>query len=187
MVDLDRRSDCCSPSAHADCCDPGEKDACCGDGGCGCQAGRDQVSDVREQVRNRYAAAARATQAGALGPSGEVELTDRALDAVFAASLYADSAEDEAALSGSLGCGVPTAVADLSEGETVLDLGSGVGADVLISARRVGPTGKAIGIDMTDEMLDLARRNATEAGLDNVEFIKGVIEAIPLPTRTWTS
>ena len=76
---------------------------------------------------------------------------------------------------------MPTAVADLHEGETVLDLGSGAGADVLISARRVGPTGRAIGIDMTDEMLDLARTNAAQAGLENVEFIKGYLEQLPLP------
>jgi len=87
----------------------------------------------------------------------------------------------EAALNASLGCGVPTAVADLHEGETVLDLGSGAGADVLISARRVGPTGKAIGIDMTDKMLDLARANAAQAGAGNVEFLKGTIEELPLP------
>ena len=84
----------------------------------------------------------------------------------------------------SLGCGVPTAVADLHEGETVLDLGSGAGADVLISARRVGPTGKAIGLDMTDEMLELARQNAADAGIDNVEFLKGYIEEIPLPDNS---
>ena len=84
-------------------------------------------------------------------------------------------------MNASLGCGVPTAVADLNEGETVLDLGSGAGADVLISARRVGPTGKAIGVDMTDEMLDLARQNASTAGVANVEFLKGTIEAVPLP------
>ena len=76
---------------------------------------------------------------------------------------------------------VPTAVADLHEGETVLDLGSGAGADVLITARRVGPTGKAIGLDMTDEMLELARANAAQAGVENVEFVKGFIEDIPLP------
>ena len=81
----------------------------------------------------------------------------------------------------SLGCGVPTAVADLKQGEVVLDLGSGAGADVLISARRVGPSGKAIGLDMTDEMLELARTNARKAGLENVEFRKGEIEDIPLP------
>jgi ubiquinone/menaquinone biosynthesis C-methylase UbiE len=85
-----------------------------------------------------------------------------------------------AAVEASLGCGVPTAVAELREGETVLDLGSGAGADVLISAQRVGPTGKAIGLDMTDEMLDLARANAAAAGVDNVEFVKGYIEQIPL-------
>jgi arsenite methyltransferase len=87
----------------------------------------------------------------------------------------------EAAVQASLGCGVPTAVADLNEGETVLDLGSGGGADVLISARRVGLTGKAIGLDMTDEMLELARGNARDAGVSNVEFIKGYIEELPLP------
>ncbi len=86
-----------------------------------------------------------------------------------------------AALSASLGCGVPTAVAELREGETVLDLGSGAGADVLISARRVGPTGRAIGLDMTDEMLALAQANAAAAGVDNVEFIKGYLEEMPLP------
>ena len=78
------------------------------------------------------------------------------------------------------GCGVPTAVADLHEGEVVLDLGSGAGADVLISARRVGPTGRAIGLDMTDEMLELARANAAQAGVDNVEFLKGYLEDMPL-------
>src|SRR5438046_5078426 len=87
----------------------------------------------------------------------------------------------EAATLASLGCANPTAVADLCEGETVLDLGSGGGIDVILSARRVGPTGIAYGLDMTDEMLALARRNALEAGLTNVHFLKGVIEQIPLP------
>ena len=99
-----------------------------------------------------------------------------------------DDAETEGAtataVEASLGCGVPTAVADLHEGETVLDLGSGAGADVLISARRVGSTGKAIGLDMTDEMLELARANAAEAGVTNVEFVKGYIEDIPLADDT---
>ena len=90
----------------------------------------------------------------------------------------------EAAINASLGCGVPTAVADLHEGETVLDLGSGAGADVLISARRVGPTGRAIGLDMTDEMLELARANAREAGVENVEFLKGYLEDMPLEDET---
>ncbi|MGH2873215.1 MAG: arsenite methyltransferase, partial [Solirubrobacteraceae bacterium] len=102
---------------------------------------------------------------------------------VFGASLYAQAGEGtsaERAVGSSLGCGVPTAVADLYEGETVLDLGSGAGADVLISARRVGPAGRAIGIDMTDEMLDLARRNAAAAGVANVEFVKGYLEQLPL-------
>jgi len=106
---------------------------------------------------------------------------------VFGGTLYeSDEAADapEAAVNASLGCGVPTAVADLHEGETVLDLGSGAGADVLISARRVGETGRAIGLDMTDEMLQLARRNADEAGAENVEFLKGHIEDIPLRDGT---
>ncbi|MGH2530459.1 MAG: arsenite methyltransferase, partial [Actinomycetota bacterium] len=103
---------------------------------------------------------------------------------VFGDALYAGASTEGAvaeAVGASLGCGVPTAVADLHEGETVLDLGSGAGADVLISARRVGPTGRAIGLDMTDEMLELARRNAAEAGIANVEFVKGYIEDVPLP------
>ena len=89
----------------------------------------------------------------------------------------------DAAINASLGCGVPTAVADLHDGETVLDLGSGAGADVLICARRVGPTGRAIGLDMTDEMLELARANAAEAGVENVEFVKGYLEDDPARGR----
>jgi SAM-dependent methyltransferase len=103
---------------------------------------------------------------------------------VFGSALYDDGQAEGAtapAVAASLGCGVPTAVADLHEGETVLDLGSGAGADVLISAKRVGTTGRAIGLDMTDEMLDLARANAAQAGVENVEFVKGYIEDIPLP------
>ena len=103
---------------------------------------------------------------------------------VFGAELYSlDAAQGApgAAVAASLGCGVPTAVADLHPGEVVLDLGSGAGADVLISARRVAPGGRAIGLDMTDEMLELARRNAADAGVDNVEFVQGYLEDIPLP------
>jgi arsenite methyltransferase len=143
--------------------------------------------DVREQVRVRYAAAARAAAEGSTGcgcgPRSQVPLTDVTGAQVFGDALYdADDVGDAApAIQASLGCGVPTAVADLHEGETVLDLGSGAGGDVLISARRVGPTGKAIGLDMTDEMLELARKNAAEAHAGNVEFLRGHIEEIPLP------
>jgi arsenite methyltransferase len=136
------------------------------------------MADVRETVRERYAAAARAVA------DGRGSCCDRE---VFGADLYdADDTEraTAAAVAASLGCGVPTAIADLHPGETVLDLGSGAGADVLISAKRVGPTGRAIGIDMTDEMLALARANAAEAGVANVEFVKGYIEEIPLADAT---
>jgi arsenite methyltransferase len=150
--------------------------------------------DIRETVRERYAAAARVAAQGqdcGCGTSTEtaccgtaVALTDEQGTQVFGDALYAGADTDgatDAAVAASLGCGVPTAVADLHEGETVLDLGSGAGADVLISARRVGPAGKAIGLDMTDEMLELARRNAGDAGAANVEFHRGYIEDIPLP------
>jgi arsenite methyltransferase len=147
-----------------------------------------QPGDTREAVRERYAAAAKgATGEGGCCRSdsgcGSTTLVDGEAD-VFGATLYgADAAEGApaAAVAASMGCGVPTAVADLRPGETVLDLGSGAGADVLISARRVAPGGRAIGLDMTDEMLALARGNAAEAGVDNVEFVKGYIEEIPLP------
>jgi len=144
-------------------------------------------TEIREQVRERYAAAATAaateTSSGCCGGSGDAATAEKDAGQVFGGGLYGGEAESapKAAVDASLGCGVPTAVADLREGETVLDLGSGAGADVLISARRVGPTGKAIGLDMTDEMLELARRNAAEAGVSNVEFAKGYIEDIPLP------
>lgn len=146
---------------------------------------------VREQVRERYAAAATTVlttpvAAGCCGPAGADTCCDgSAATEKFGAGLY--DTTDRAALpvaatTASLGCGNPTAVADLRPGETVLDLGSGGGIDVLLSARRVGPTGKAYGLDMTDEMLQLARRNAAEAGVPNVEFLRGHIEDIPLPT-----
>jgi arsenite methyltransferase len=142
-------------------------------------------ADLRETVREKYASAARA----AANPETKsaccrsVSAPDADDAQVFGGALYGDGEAEGAtatAVAASLGCGVPTAVADLHEGETVLDLGSGAGADVLISARRVGPTGKAIGLDMTDEMLDLARANAAEAGIENVDFVKGYIEDIPL-------
>jgi len=160
--------------------------------------------EVREQVRQRYADAATAVSAGGAatccGPTTEIQTpaAERAassccsgtvpsaleIDHAFGAGLYAaDDVEHlpEEALLASLGCGNPVAVADLHPGETVLDLGSGGGIDVLLSARRVGPTGFAYGLDMTDEMLDLARANATSSGAVNVEFLKGEIESIPLP------
>ncbi len=150
-----------------------------------------QPEDLREQVRTRYAAAANTLELTAHSPvAGSAccggSSCGTAEDAVFGGSLYdgADRPDPSAgldeALAGSLGCGVPTAVADLHEGETVLDLGSGAGADVLISARRVGPTGRVIGVDMTPQMLDLARRNAAAAGAENVEFLEGYLEALPL-------
>jgi arsenite methyltransferase len=146
--------------------------------------------EVREAVRERYAEAAGAASSGAQasccsseGSScgcGSGVITADAL----ASSLYSGEQREalpDAAQLASLGCGNPTAVAELRQGETVLDLGSGGGIDVLLSARRVGPTGKAYGLDMTDEMLELARRNQREAGVENVEFVKGTIEQVPLP------
>ena len=149
----------------------------------------DQLRDV---VRERYATAATASSergCSALdydccGPEGVITDEQRAL---FGSSLYAGGERDElpsAAVLASLGCGNPTAVADLHEGETVLDLGSGGGIDVLLSARRVGPTGLAYGLDMTDEMLELARRNQAEAGITNVQWLKGTIEQVPLPDNS---
>ncbi|HSR43455.1 MAG TPA: arsenite methyltransferase [Longimicrobiales bacterium] len=141
--------------------------------------------DLKEAVRTKYAEAARRAAGGSKGSccasscgcaTEETDPITRDLyDAVTASSV------PEAAVLASLGCGNPTALAELGEGEVVLDLGSGGGIDVLLSAKRVGPTGKAYGLDMTEEMLELARRNAAEAGATNVEFLKGEIEEIPLP------
>ena len=139
--------------------------------------------DIREAVRERYAGAARAAgQDGCgCGPSCGGTMLREDERAVFGASRYEGEAVPEGAALASLGCGNPTAVAELREGETVLDLGSGGGLDVLLSARRVGPSGKAYGLDMTDEMLELARENQRKAGAENVEFLKGTIEEVPLP------
>jgi arsenite methyltransferase len=129
---------------------------------------------IREAVAARYAGLARAAQAGQAITDGDPDAPDGC------AAVYPDAGGlPEAAVRASLGCGNPVAVADLRPGETVLDLGSGGGIDVLLSARRVGPSGKAYGLDMTAEMLDLARASAAGAG--NVEFLRGQIEAIPLP------
>jgi len=152
---------------------------------------------LREQVRARYAAAATKVSSGQ-GGCGCGQPADCGCDngccgaataeePGFGPELYAALDRDQlpdTALLASLGCGNPAAVADLHEGETVLDLGSGGGIDVLLSARRVGPTGRAYGLDMTEEMLALARANAAEAGATNVDFLKGQIEAIPLPADT---
>jgi len=145
------------------------------------------ADELREEVRRRYAESARTVTEGSDGcgcGSGSC-CADGESDAVkFGVALY--DAEQrgelpEAATLASLGCGNPTAVAELREGELVLDLGSGGGIDVILSAKRVGPTGVAYGLDMTDEMLALARKNASDASVTNVHFLKGVIEQIPLP------
>jgi SAM-dependent methyltransferase len=167
----------------------------------------DQTStDLREQVRSRYGAAARAVLESRSGVTARsVELSGpgsccgspaadsrcgagSAAEAVggFSEDLYREGETDglpEEAVLASLGCGNPIAVADLHEGERVLDLGSGGGIDVLLSARRVGPSGFAYGVDMTDDMLTLARASAAKAGAENVEFRKGEIEALPLPDQ----
>ena len=162
------------------------------------------TEELREQVRTRYAQAALAVRAGAANTelNDALQLIDdgsccapaanasccggdaTAVGQAFGAGLYAADQQGELpaeALAASLGCGNPTAVAELRAGERVLDLGSGGGIDVLLSARRVGATGFAYGVDMTDEMLDLARANAAKAEVSNVEFRKGTIEEVPLP------
>jgi arsenite methyltransferase len=151
---------------------------------------------LREEVRARYAEAARAVlepKSGVAASCCGSPAADSCCDAGpasaeavggFSAGLYREGETDglpEEAVLASLGCGNPIAVADLREGERVLDLGSGGGIDVLLSARRVGPSGFAYGVDMTDEMLELARANAAKAGAENVEFLKGEIEDLPLP------
>lgn len=141
----------------------------------------DQVYEI---VRDRYAAAARSVEAGGAGCCGAEGPTAVEIEPGLGSQLYGqgERAElPEAAVAASLGCGNPTAVADLHPGERVLDLGSGGGIDVLLSAKRVGATGFAYGLDMTAEMLDLARTNAARAGATNVEFLEGRMEDIPLP------
>jgi ubiquinone/menaquinone biosynthesis C-methylase UbiE len=170
------------PETQQGCCEPSEKAACCDTAAA--------ADELRETVRARYAAAALAATdptaaAGCCGPDTAV-ITDEQAEQ-FGAGLYADGERDElpdTALMASLGCGNPTAVATLHQGETVLDLGSGGGIDVLLSARRVGPTGTAYGLDMTDEMLELAKANQAKAGIENVHWLKGHIEEIPLPAGT---
>jgi arsenite methyltransferase len=149
------------------------------------------ADELREQVRRRYAEAATAASAGGCGCNDDGSCCGNVAcdgeEAAFGDVLYdAEQRRElpETATLASLGCGNPTAVADLHEGETVLDLGSGGGIDVILSAKRVGPTGTAYGVDMTDEMLALAQRNARDAGVRNAHFLKGVIESVPLPAES---
>jgi arsenite methyltransferase len=173
----ERDASCCGVTG---CCTPEEAPDAAASAGVATSGG-----ELRRVVRERYGQAARRVnegdeadccgQIGCCGAGGSDPIT---------ADLYgSDEAAEvpELAIKASLGCGNPTALAELREGETVLDLGSGGGIDVLLSARRVGPTGKAYGLDMTNEMLELARANAAAAGATNVEFLKGEIEEIPLP------
>jgi len=152
-----------------------------------------KADELRAEVRRRYAESARAVSDGGSGSgcgSGgccEDSQASAVGSARFGEVLYDAEQRGElpdAAVLASLGCGNPVAVSDLNEGETVLDLGSGGGIDVILSAKRVGPTGTAYGLDMTDEMLALARENAAEAGVKNVHFLKGIMEQIPLPANS---
>ena len=139
-----------------------------------------QREEVRTAVREHYAEAARAVDASCCGPTGTTT-------GLIGRTLYGDEDAEvlpDAALAASLGCGNPTLLAELHPGEVVLDLGSGGGIDVLLSARRVAPSGKAYGLDMTPEMLALARRNQVEAGVANAEFLLGTIESVPLPDES---
>ena len=159
----------------------GNSSSCCGAGEAV------PAGDIREVVRERYGKAVKAAVRGAkpacCGSATVVGLegTDPITRDLYVAEQTAGLPEE--ALKASFGCGNPTALAELEAGETVLDLGSGGGIDVLLSARRVGPAGKAYGLDMTDEMLELAEQNKAKAGATNVEFLRGTIEAIPLPDR----
>ena len=140
----------------------------------------DELAEVRERVRARYASAAATVAEGGIPACGDSCADETGTGAgLYSAAEQLEVPED--AVTASLGCGNPIAVAELRDGETVLDLGSGGGIDVLLSGRRVGPAGKAYGLDMTEEMLSLARANAARAGATNVEFLQGHIEAIPLP------
>jgi SAM-dependent methyltransferase len=196
-------ADSCCGSAPAAASAVGEPAAaaspCCGtaaeanaSGGCGGETAKAEAhntpADVREQVRDRYARAAVAVLQGTKASCCGDRCCDDSTTTEWSGSGLYDARDraglPQAAVTASLGCGNPLAVADLHEGETVLDLGSGGGIDVLLSARRVGPTGRAYGLDFSEEMLELARRNATEAGTSNVDFLHGHIEDIPLPDNT---
>jgi SAM-dependent methyltransferase len=167
-----------------------QKDGCCApeSSSCACQAGQpDEAEEVREAVRAHYAAAAKSVETDSGGCCGAPAVLSAEEAEVFGAGLYSEEEREalpDTAAMASLGCGNPTAVAELKPGETVLDLGSGGGIDVLLSARRVGPSGWAYGLDMTDEMLALARENQRRAGVENVEWLRGQIESIPLPNES---
>jgi ubiquinone/menaquinone biosynthesis C-methylase UbiE len=170
--------------------EPEDESACCSSS---CCPGGDAtpMQDIREVVKQRYGQAVRALAQGAkpscCGSSVKDAATGMGGTDPITRDLYATdqtSGLPEEALLASFGCGNPTTLAELQPGETVLDLGSGGGIDVLLSARRVGPTGKAYGLDMTDEMLALAEKNRAKAGATNVAFLRGTIEAIPLPDGT---
>jgi ubiquinone/menaquinone biosynthesis C-methylase UbiE len=160
---------------------------CCGPDCCGGTAEKAQSPDIREVVRERYSQAVKAVVRGAKPSCCGSAATGMGGTDPITRDLYTDDERADLpgeALLASFGCGNPTALAELRPGERVLDLGSGGGIDVLLSAKRVGPTGKAYGLDMTDEMLELAQRNKAKAGATNVEFLKGTIEAIPLPSAS---
>jgi SAM-dependent methyltransferase len=162
--------------------------SCCAPGCCAPEAAAEAKDAVRETIKQRYGEAVKTVVAGAkssccgAGSTKDLAWTDPITRGLYDAT-EAGAVPSEALLA-SFGCGNPTALAELHQGEVVLDLGSGGGIDVLLSARRVGATGKAYGLDMTDEMLELARKNQRESGLRNVEFLKGQIEDIPLPDDT---
>jgi arsenite methyltransferase len=144
------------------------------------------TANIKDVVREKYGEAALGVRSGGTGSCCSSSAPEASCDPITA-NIYTTAQEGEvpeAALNASLGCGNPTALAELQAGETVLDLGSGGGIDVLLSARRVGPTGKAYGLDMTDEMLALAEENKRKSGLTNIEFLKGEIEDIPLPSNS---
>jgi SAM-dependent methyltransferase len=145
------------------------------------------TEDLKATVRQRYGQSAREVAEGAKTSCCSTSCCGGSAEDPITSNLYSEAETEtlpEKAVLASLGCGNPTALAELREGDVVLDLGSGGGIDVLLSARRVGPTGKAYGVDMTDEMLALARENQQKAGAENVEFLKGDIEAIPLPDNS---
>jgi arsenite methyltransferase len=176
----DPSSSCCSPGRSDGPADHAEAGACCSDQ----QA--DATTDIREVVKQRYGRAVKDVRRGAkpscCGSATGMGGTDPITRNLYGTDQTGDLPDE--AVAASFGCGNPTALAELRPGEVVLDLGSGGGIDVLLSARRVGPTGKAYGLDMTDEMLELAEHNKAKAGAKNVEFLKGTIENIPLPNDT---